>query len=131
MDFPVEIVRAETARSKTPVTSQTRTATESVSSRDISPGNPRRASHSDALPCLWPLALGARSDAVTDQAIALAAVRLALQDCAPHAVSWVGVKHSRVAGSAAEHCITVAIARRDDDTEKPEHDALIEGATMQ
>lgn len=127
MDFPVEIVRAETARLETPVAAQARTVTESVSSRDISPGNPRRASHSDVLPCLWPLALGARSDAVTDQAIALAAVRLALQDCAPHAVSWVGVKHSRVAGSAAEHCITVAIARRDDDTEKPEHDALIEG----
>lgn len=127
MDFPVEIVRAGTARSETPVAAQTRTATDSASSGGTSPGNPRRASHSAALPCLWPLALGVRSDAVTDQAIALAAVRLAFRECVPRGASWVGVKHSRVAESAAGHCITVAIAHRDDDAENPEHDALIEG----
>ncbi|WP_296106896.1 hypothetical protein [uncultured Corynebacterium sp.] len=127
IDFPVEIVRAETPRSKIPITRQTRTATDSAGSGNTAPGNPCRASHSDALPCLWPLALGARSDVVTDQAIALAAVHLALRDCVPFGVSWVGVKHSRVAGSAAEHCITVAIARRDGDAENAEHDALIEG----
>lgn len=82
-----------------------------------------------AHPCLWPLALGARSDAVTDQAIALAAVRLAFRECVPRGVSWVDVKHSRVARSVAPHCITVATARRDDDVENPEHDADIQAVT--
>ncbi|MDU7286789.1 hypothetical protein [Corynebacterium kroppenstedtii] len=126
MDFPVEIVRAGTARSEMPVTSQTCKATDSASSGGTSPDNSRRVSHSNTLPCLWPLALGAGSDAVTDQAIALAAVRLVLRKCVLRGVSWVGVKHSR-ARSAAEHCITVAIARSDDDVENPEHDALIQG----
>lgn len=54
-------------------------------------------------------------------------MRLAFRECVPRGASWVGVKHSRVAESAAGHCITVAIAHRDDDAENPEHDALIEG----
>ncbi|MDO4914464.1 hypothetical protein [Corynebacterium sp.] len=127
IDFPVEIVRAGTVCSETPVAAQVRTVTDSAGSGNTAPGNPRRASHSDALPCLWPLALGARSDVVTDQAISLTAVRLALRDCVPLGVSWVGVKHSRIAGPTVQHCITMAIARRDDGAEDAEPDADIQG----
>ena len=62
------------------------------------------------LPVLWPRALGARSIAATNQAIALAAVRRALHHCCTKGLSWIGVAHARKTSACGRHLIRVAVA---------------------
>ena len=62
------------------------------------------------LPVLWPRALGARSIAATNQALALAAVRRALRHCCTKGLSWIGVAHARNTAASGRHLIRVAVA---------------------
>ncbi|MBP3949036.1 hypothetical protein [Corynebacterium sp. Marseille-P3884] len=75
-----------------------------------SPNAVRPQATSLELPVLWPRALGARSIAATNQALALAAVRRALRHCCTKGLSWIGVAHARTTSASGRHQIRVAVA---------------------
>lgn len=80
---------------------------------DVSTSSPNAAppqATSLELPVLWPRALGARSIAATNQAVALAVVRRALRQCCTKGLSWIGVAHARKTSASGRHLIRVAVA---------------------
>ena len=70
------------------------------------------------LPVLWPRALGARSIAATNQALALAAVRRALRHFCTKGLSWIGVAHARKTSASGRHLIRVAVAFESENTDR-------------
>jgi len=95
-DFPIELLWSETPKE----------AGVSTSSPNAAP----QQATSPELPVLWPRALGARSIAATNQALALAAVRRALRHCCTKGLSWIGVAHARTTAASERHLIRVAVA---------------------
>ncbi|MGJ4140976.1 hypothetical protein ACN4D8_07090 [Corynebacterium macclintockiae] len=96
-DFPIELLWFDPQKQ----------AGVSTSSPNASPA-PQATSLE--LPVLWPRALGARSIAATNQAVALAAVRRALRHCCTKGLSWIGVAHARKTSACGRHLIRVAVA---------------------
>ena len=126
MDFPVEIVRAGTARSGStqllPKLVQRRIVQVRAELLQVIPPGISLS----RLTVLMAVSARVRSDAVTDRAIALLCGAFGVPGmCSPRClVGWC----EAFAGSGvplAGHCVTVAIAHRDDDAENPEHDALV------
>ena len=95
-DFPIELLWSDPPKE----------AGVSTSSPNAAP----QQATSLALPVLWPRALGARSIAATNQALALAAVRRALRHCCTKGPSWIGVAHARKTSASGRHQIRVAVA---------------------
>lgn len=104
-DFPIELVSSELSGHRTEVLAGSSAA--QLFASDSS--SVLEESDSAELPCLWPRALGARDHAVEDQALALAAVRQALQGHIPDGVSWVGVSYAQAGSPAQPSCIKVAV----------------------
>lgn len=95
-DFPIELLWSDPPKEAGVSTS--------------SPNAVRPQATSLELPVLWPRALGARSIAATNQALALAAVRRALRHCCTKGLSWIGVAHARKTSASGRHLIRVAVA---------------------
>lgn len=103
-DFPIELLWFDPPKE----------AGVSTSSPNAAP--PRATSLE--LPVLWPRALGARSIAATNQALALAAVRRALRHCCTKGLSWIGVAHARKTFASGRHLIRVAVAFESENTDR-------------
>ena len=95
-DFPIELLWSDPPKEADVSTSSPNAAPQQATSLE--------------LPVLWPRALGARSIAATNQALALAAVRRALRHCCTKGLSWIGVAHARKTSASGRHLIRVAVA---------------------
>lgn len=95
-DFPIELLWSDPPKEAGVSTSSPNAAPQQATSLE--------------LPVLWPRALGARSIAATNQALALAAVRRALRHCCTKGLSWIGVAHARTTSASGRHLIRVAVA---------------------